>query len=229
MRSPIRRIAVLALLLAPTLAVAQNPDGEKEAVRRTPAMEAAEAVSLAAALAAYGRRNEAPQALLAAASILLDHAAPLRPLAGGDSLAGPPLPPLDAAVLIAEAEQFIGDDVALQQQAAALRARPAPAPPPPTRGAEDGPVRYATAAEGRGQQRLTLPFRGRETATIHLIGDGASDLDYYLYDVNGDLVASDEGPSDSATLFWYVPYRQELTLRVRNRGPRRNAYHIVIN
>ncbi len=72
-------------------------------------------------------------------------------------------------------------------------------------------------------------FRGRETATIHLIGDGSSDLDYYLYDVNGELVASSAGPTDSAALFWYVPYRQRLELRVRNRGESRNAYHIVTN
>ena len=60
-------------------------------------------------------------------------------------------------------------------------------------------------------------------------GSGATNLDVVLLDVNGDQVAADAGPTDVATVHWYVPYTQTLTLLVRNRGPRANGYYVITN
>lgn len=207
---------------------AQDADSTKLLVERTPEMEAAEAVALAASLAAYGRRTGSAQALVAAAALLIDHPTPLGRFEGEEEAAEEGPPPLDPTVLLDEAEALAPPGGALLPQIEELRTT-VPDEFPPVRGAERGPIRYAAAAAPEATRQHALTFRGRETATFHLIGEGSSDLDYYLYDVNGELVASSDGPSDTATLIWYVPYRQRLTLRVRNRGGSRNGYHIVTN
>ncbi len=231
MRLFFRPLVVFLLALTAASASAQSPDSAKTAAAPTPETEAADAVSLAASLAAYGRRTGSAQALVTAAAILIDHPAVVGELPGdGESAEDEPAEaPLDVAALLDEAARLARSDAEVGQQIAALLARPLASAPGPVRGATRGPVRYGAAAPANGQRRHTLTFDGRETATLHLIGNGASDLDYYLYDINGDMVAFDEGPSDTATLFWYVPYRQQLTLRVRNRGASRNGYHIVTN
>lgn len=227
----LRSAAAFALLLI-TLstvpaALAQAPDDSKPPLERTPEMEAAEVVGLAASLASYGRRTGSPHALVAAAALLLE-----TPVSAGrfEDEAEPDdnAPSLDPGTLLDEAEALAAPDDALRPQIAALRDR-APEAFPPVRGAERGPILYAAAADGQATRQHTVTFRGRENATFHLVGDGSSDLDYYLYDINGELVASSDGPSDQATLIWYVPYRQRLTLRVRNRGRDRNGYQIVTN
>ena len=235
----VRRLAALVLALTAASASAQSPrpapvpsaDTTKATIPRTPDVEAAEAVGLAAALAAYGRRTGSAQALVTAAAILAENPAAVGRLPGDpDSTAGDGPAPLEPGALLDDADRLVGSAEAVRDQIAALRALPPGATKTePSRGAARGPVRYTAAVAANGARRHTLAFDGRETATLILIGDGSSDLDYYLYDVNGALVASDEGPSDGATLFWYVPYRQRLTLRVRNRGARRNGYHIVTN
>ena len=229
------RIAALLLALTAASASAQSPDTVKVDVERTPEMDAAEAVGLAASLAAYGRRTGSAQALVTAAALLIENPSASGRLAGPDGGPNGGSEPdgapalLEPDALLDEADRLVGTAEAVRAQIAALRALSPDPPPPPTRGAERGPVRYSAAVVANGSRRHALTFEGRETATLILIGDGSSDLDYYLYDVNGALVASDEGPSDGATLFWYVPYRQRLTLRVRNRGASRNGYHIVTN
>ena len=217
---------VVATLAAP-LARSQAPDTTKVPIERTPEIEAAEAVALGASLAAYGRRAGSAEALVAAAALLIENPAPVGRLDGeveGDA----DVPSLNPADLLTEAEALAAPDAALRAHIAELRGR-APAEFPPVRGAERGPIRYRAAAAPEALREHALTFRGREPAVFRLIGDGSSDLDYYLYDVNGELVASSDDARDEATLTWYVPYRQRLVLRVRNRGDRRNAYHIITN
>jgi hypothetical protein len=96
-------------------------------------------------------------------------------------------------------------------------------------GAERGPLRYAASVARGAVRQHALYFRGPGAAVLQLRGDGGSNLDFALYNAAGDLVAQDEHPSDVATLHWYVPHTQTLTLVVRNRGPRRNAYYVVTN
>ncbi|WP_412070348.1 hypothetical protein [Rubrivirga sp. IMCC43871] len=226
------RLLAAVLWIGVPAAVAQPADSLKAEAAETPEAVAADAVALAASLAAYGRRSGAAHALVAAAALLTENPPYLGRLTSEDGLplsSGAALP-LDAVALLDEAEAATDPADPIRQQIAALRDSAAAHPPPvAVRGAERGPIQYAGASDGDSDRRLAIRFRGRETARLHLIGSGASDLDYYLYDANGQLVASDEGPSDSATLFWYVPYRQRLTLRVRNRGDRQNPYHLVTN
>jgi hypothetical protein len=96
-------------------------------------------------------------------------------------------------------------------------------------GAERGPQRYRASVAGRAHRRHELYFEGAAPAVIQVRGSGATDLDVVLYDVNGELVASDDGPSDVATVHWYVPYTQTLTLVVHNRGRRANGYYVITN
>ena len=225
------RLALLSVLaLASPIASAQSPDDPKEAVERSPEMDAAETVALAAALAAHGRRTGTAQALVSAASLLLDTPVTVGLLPGDEAVPEDSLPSLFPADLLDEALALLPDaDGTLAALITELRVRAPTAPPPPVRGAEKGPLRYAFAVKRDDQREHTIRFRGRETATIHLIGDGSSDLDFFLYDVSGTLVAHDRGSSDTATLFWNVPYRQDLKLVVRNRGKAGNRYHVVTN
>lgn len=224
------RVCTAVLCLWASAGAAQAPDTLTVEAPPSPEAAAAEAVALAASLAAYGRRSGSPHALVAAAALLTEHPPYAGRLVTEDGQPAEGGLPLDAVALLDEAEAASGPADPVLPLIEALRdSAAAYPPPPPVRGAEHGPIQYAGASAGDSDRRYAIRFRGRETARLHLIGSGSSDLDYYLYDSNGRLVASEEGPSDSATLFWYVPYRQRLTLRVRNRGDETNAYHLVTN
>ena len=73
MKTLFRTLLTLALvaLVAPA-ALAQDSEGPEFRGDETPDMTAADAAALALELAAYGRMNDAPEALIAAARILID-------------------------------------------------------------------------------------------------------------------------------------------------------------
>jgi hypothetical protein len=75
----------------------------------------------------------------------------------------------------------------------------------------------------------TVTFRGGELAEIGLIGDGDTDLDLYVLDAAGNVVARDEGPTDVAYVAWYPLYTQQYTIAVVNHGGVYNRFHMQTN
>lgn len=72
-------------------------------------------------------------------------------------------------------------------------------------------------------------FRGGEYASVRLVGDGSTDLDLYVYDSCGRLVASSCGSSDTENVFWFVPSTDTYRIRIRNFGGCSNVYVLSTN
>jgi hypothetical protein len=74
-----------------------------------------------------------------------------------------------------------------------------------------------------------VTFRGGQTASVVLSGDGDTDLDLYVYDENGFLIARDDDLLDDCIVVW-VPRRSgTFTIKVVNRGSMSNIYAIAHN
>lgn len=74
--------------------------------------------------------------------------------------------------------------------------------------------------------QYTLDVWGGETTAIRIIGDGDTDLDLYVYDSNGRLIASSESYCDQETVYIRAAYRDTLTIKVVNRGSVWNRFSI---
>ena len=70
-------------------------------------------------------------------------------------------------------------------------------------------------------------LRGGERVCIYILGDGHTDLDAFVYDWNGNLVADDSGCDDSGISF--TPrWGGEYTIRIKNLGKVYNCYTMAI-
>jgi hypothetical protein len=74
-----------------------------------------------------------------------------------------------------------------------------------------------------------IKFRGGELAMVVVDGDGFTNLDLYVYDEKGILVAVDEGLSDFCVATWIPTKTQKYTIVVRNRGADFNVYIMETN
>jgi hypothetical protein len=231
-QSPITNHSVRALALAfCTIALAHASAAQQRSPNDSVPPAAARAVlaiDRAAELAIAGRRDGDAGALVDAAELLL--ATPSWEALFPDGASETDPGPLEPRLLLNEAARLAGEDAALSARIAQVRDLvPDQKKNAPAVGAERGPLRYGASVAAGATRRHQLHFTGPEAAVIQVRGSGSTNLDLYLYDVNGDRVAVDEHPSDVATLHWYVPYTQTLTLVVRNRGRRANGYYVITN
>jgi hypothetical protein len=65
-------------------------------------------------------------------------------------------------------------------------------------------------------------------ATVIVIGDGDTDLDLFVYDQFGNLVASDTDTSDDCAVVFVPAAAGPYTIHVKNLGGIANAYRIVV-
>jgi hypothetical protein len=141
---------------------------------------------------------------------------------------------LEPQELLYVADSLAGDDAGLSARIdSAWHLLPAPtksfAAGRAATGEERGPTRYRASVRAGTSNRHELYFSGSQMAVVQVRGPGSANIDVVLLDVNGNRVAADEGPSNVATVHWYVPYTQTLTLVVRNPGGRASGYYVVTN
>jgi hypothetical protein len=74
-----------------------------------------------------------------------------------------------------------------------------------------------------------ISFRGGAFAEIAVSGDGDTDLDLYVYDEFGNLVASDLNSTDVSYVSWTPVFTGSFRVEVRNRGHVYNDYVLVTN
>jgi hypothetical protein len=96
-------------------------------------------------------------------------------------------------------------------------------------GSIGGPKIRDTSVSAYGADSYTLEFWAGEAARVALKGDGDTDLDLYVYDEFGNLVASDTDGSDLCAVEWYPRWTGAFRIRVVNRGPVYNEYRIITN
>jgi hypothetical protein len=84
-----------------------------------------------------------------------------------------------------------------------------------------------TSVNAYGTDRFNpIRFYGDERAVVTISGDGTSDLDLYVYDENGYLVASDDDGSDQCAVSFTPAYTGYFTVVVVNRGGVWNEYSL---
>lgn len=92
------------------------------------------------------------------------------------------------------------------------------------------PVNLLTSVNAYGRDRFepTL-FRGGEIARVVVRGDGDTDLDLYIYDSYGNLVAKDDDGLDYCVATFRPSRTAYYTVVVRNLGSVYNRYTLTTN
>ena len=99
----------------------------------------------------------------------------------------------------------------------------------PTRGAVGGPKRAVHSVNAKSTDSFTVKFFANERATVLVSGDGDTDLDLYVYDEMGNLIAYDEDYSDDCIVNWVPKWTGQFIIKVVNRGNVYNQYVIATN
>lgn len=97
------------------------------------------------------------------------------------------------------------------------------------RGNINGPSRDYAAVNGKSYTDYTASFVANQLAEVLVSGDGDTDLDLYVYDSNGNLIASDTDYSDDCYVRWVPAWTGRYTIRIVNRGPVYNRFVILTN
>jgi len=202
--------------------------------KTTPAAQAVQDLALAYSLIDYGRKHKSPEALITAARIL--GTVPTSKLKAEvttekSSDAGKPgkksasTADNSPSALLGEARSMAGNNkhiVALAEQAADAIAEK-------SRGRVGGARLYRRNAPAYTTVIYRISFRGGRIARVLVRGDHDTDLDLYVYDKYGHLVASTTGPFDTCFVQWVPTWTGPFTVHVRNRGGVYNRYTMVTN
>ena len=74
-----------------------------------------------------------------------------------------------------------------------------------------------------------ISFWAGEKAEVGVIGDGVTNIDLYVYDSYGNLVAWDENVTDKCYVKWLPRYTETYTIKLVNRGRVYNEYRLLTN
>ena len=133
----------------------------------------------------------------------------------------------DPAPLLADAKKYAGKDKTLL--ALAKKVETEIASVGTTRGAVGG-AKYAEGrVYGKDYTDYTAKFWANELAEVIVIGDGDNDLDLYIYDANGNLIASDTDYTDQCVCRWVPSWTGAFTIRIINRGAIYSNFAIATN
>lgn len=207
----------------------KNPNSAENG-KTTEAAEKANSLFLAYQAGKYGRLHKSPDALIFAASILKTIASDKvmldKKVEGGqvDAENKTNKGNLTADTFLNEAKVLAKKDRNLLGRIATVAKMT-----PDTKGALGGPKRATTEVKAYSTDVITVQFRGGENAVVGVSGDGDTDLDLYVYDENGNLVASDTNGSDDCKVRFYPKRNGTFRIKVKNLGNVYNRYLLVTN
>jgi hypothetical protein len=92
----------------------------------------------------------------------------------------------------------------------------------------EGPVQAKDTVQRERSDLYQVWFNGHETAQVLVAGDGASDLDLYVYDENDNLICRDDDGTDRMLCTWTPRHTGMFTVEIRNLGDA-NAYDLITN
>ncbi|GAB4038383.1 PPC domain-containing protein [Spirosoma gilvum] len=227
--------ALLFTALGSPLFAQKEPDTKreeetKESTPVTPKTQKVADYGSAINLARYGYANNCALCLITAADMIyklgvtpLNAEAKANPAAGTPTVTKTEKPnPTDPARLLADAKQMAKGDANLLALANKVR-------PVLTRGPVGGQRVTRTRVEAGSVDVFRIAFYGQEPAAVVVRGDGDTDLDLYIYDSNGNLIASDDDSSDYCAVSWTPRYTGTFIIRVKNRGNVYNRYAMATN
>ncbi len=218
-------IACLCSLSVTGLAQEEKPESGKVPSPELTALETA------ISLVKYGYANSSPTALIEAARILSE--TPIQKLEAEDihgtqqnvteketSVNFDPIQLLVDAKKFAEKNKVI---LALAKQVESGISKST------TRGAVGGPKYAESRVYGKDYVFYEVKFWANELAEVVVIGDGDNDLDLYIYDQNGNLIASDTDYTDQCICRWVPSWTGAFTIKIVNRGIVYSNYAIATN
>ena len=132
---------------------------------------------------------------------------------------------LDYDKILADAKAFAEGDETLQKLVAQVEADGKAS----HRGSVNGPSRAYEIVRGNSTDTYQISFVANYLAEIFVSGDGDTDLDLYVYDSRGNLIASDTDYTDDCYVCWIPRWTGRYTVKIVNRGPVYNNYVIVTN
>ncbi len=97
------------------------------------------------------------------------------------------------------------------------------------RGSVNGPSRHYDSVNGNSTDTYNISFIANELAEILVSGDGDTDLDLYVYDSNGNLIAKDADYTDDCYVRWVPAWTGRFIVKIVNRGPVYNRYALLTN
>lgn len=216
--------AIIALML-PMAVMAQE-------VKDTTAVVPAQinTMQLALELSKYGYANNDALSLIQAARISKQagFTAESREKAGGDEIR-PAAPEgdkngqisLDPAKLLADAQAMANNDGVLLAMINDVNSN--------VRGAVGGPKYHEDNVLAHSTDYYNITFRGGETASVLVSGDGDTDLDLYIYDENGNLIDSDTDYTDDCVCSFTPRWTGTFYIKIKNRGRVYNNYVLITN
>jgi hypothetical protein len=169
-------------------------------------------------MAEFGRKNKAPEALLAAARAVAS--VPLRPL---DPERVKDLKPSDenpvkeaqkdALALLAEAAKLAKDKDSFESLAKPVRRQINEV----KRGAVPGPqTRYGSVSRVNRQDTFAIRFRGGEPAMVIVNNtSNRGDIDLVVEDDDGNVVARDYRRDDDASVTWFPRRTSTYYIKVK--------------
>lgn len=186
-----------------------------------------EALRLSHALAQWGRANKSAAALATAASIA--DGVPTQPMEGVTRTSeGGIDAPEKAAVPSTSADLYKEAKAIAQGEAAIAMVDTIEKSGVRTKGPIGGTRVTNETVKALGTDRYALVLRGNEPWYVTVSGDGDTDLDLYVFDDNGNLVASDDDYTDECRCAGVPRYTGKFWFVVVNRGRVYNNYLIMV-
>lgn len=222
-------VAVCAMMVSCNKA-AQNE--QKEEITAAASQEIS-ALRIAMDLAKYGYETESPSALIESANILAStptqafEAEVEKGTENANEKEKVEKGQLSPAQLIAAARELT-DDTNLLAMADNVTAK-LNAQAEGTRGAMGGPKYDRGSVSAHSYTYYNQKFWANELAEVAVSGDGDTDLDLYVYDENGNLIASDTDYTDDCYVRFCPRWTGLFRIKIVNRGGVYNNYAIVTN
>ena len=132
---------------------------------------------------------------------------------------------LDFDLILADAKEFAAGDEAMLELIEKLEMKRQTE----HRGAVNGPLCDKDIVDGNSTVTYQIRFIANSLAEILVSGDGDTDLDLYVYDSNGNLIAKDDDFTDVCYVCWVPAWTGRFIVKIVNRGPVYNRYVLLTN
>ena len=203
---------------------------EKTVVRQSPSIEMT-AIQTAANLAKYGYATYSPISLIEAARIFgITEVQNANFDIAKESTSSTAEKEVKVSFkpkqLLADAKKYAGKDKVILALAKQVEKEISAST---TRGVVGGPKYGEGRVYGKDYTDYTAKFWANELAEVIVIGDGDNDLDLFVYDEKGNLIASDTDYSDQCVCRWVPSWTSTFVIRIVNRGVVYSNYAIATN
>lgn len=225
-----KKLMILSCMLL-TVSLAWSQEVETKPEFKGEVSREVNALKLASDLVKYGCQQQSALPLIQALQIISE--TPTKPLDAtreGDAVdtsnkeGKGDATPINFDEVLAKAKEFAADDeVMLDLIAQVAESRTA------HRGAVGGATRTVETVKANSADRYQISFRAGELAEILVSGDGDTDLDLYVYDSSGNLIARDTDYTDDCYVSWVPAWTGRFTVRIVNRGGVYNRYIMLTN